>query len=113
MRNRVWYLILALAVISSASTIAAGSKSPKFSRCDGQHRRGANPYGSILPTVDPLTGAPAPASGSTGAGGVDVFPEKPPAAPNIAPKSNRSDGKPQLQVPPISRATPTTVYRSC
>jgi hypothetical protein len=34
----------------------AASKSPKLAKCNGKQRRPANPYGSILPTVDPLIG---------------------------------------------------------
>ncbi len=104
--------VLSLMLIAPAS-LSSAAKSPKLARCDGQHRRTANPYGSILPMVDPRTGATAPASGAAGAGGVDVFPEKSSPTPYAAPKPNRSDGKPQLQVPPISRANPPTVYRSC
>jgi hypothetical protein len=111
------YVVLVLAVISPASTIAAASKSTKLARCDGQHRRTANPYGSILPTVDPLTGAPAPVNQPAGTDGRDVFPQESPAPPkrppNTAPHSSGPNGKTELQVPPISSASPTTAYRSC
>ena len=108
MREAWKIAMLGLLLIAPASPGVA-AKSPKLARCDGQHRRPANPYGSILPTVDPLTGASTPASGSPGAGGIDVFPEKVPAAT----KPVRPGAKPSVQVPPISSANPPAAYRSC
>ena len=113
MGKRVIYFLLVVAVILPASTISAASKSPKLARCDGQHRRTANPYGSILPTVDPLTGTPTPANRSKGIGGIDVFPQESPAVPKPTPHSSGPDGKSEVQVPPISSASPPTAYRSC
>lgn len=113
MVKRMTYLALVMAIVAPASTISAASKSPKLARCDGHHRRTANPYGSILPTVDPLTGSPTPANQPAGSGGVDVFPGKSPAAPKPAPNPAGPDGKTERQVPPISSASPPTEYRSC
>lgn len=107
------YLALAMAIVAPVSTISAASKSPKLARCDGHHRRTANPYGSILPTVDPLTGTPSPANQPAGSGGVEVFPQQKPAAPKQAPNPAGPDGKTERQVPPISSASPPTAYRSC
>src|SRR3546814_6410399 len=78
MRKQVMGVVMALATIMPASTVTAAPKSPKLARCDGHHRRTANPYGSILPTVDPQTGASTPAGQEQGRAGVDVFPGKSP-----------------------------------
>ena len=112
MREVLKFAMLGLILVVPASPGIA-AKSPKLARCDGHHRRSANPYGSILPTVDPLTGASTPASQSPGRIGIDVFPEKPPAAPRAGPKPPGPDAKHSAQVPPISRASPRTAFRSC
>ena len=53
-------LILLAAALGGCATASAG----KLPVCDGQHRRPANPYGSVLdPTPQPATPAtPPPAS---------------------------------------------------
>jgi hypothetical protein len=112
MRKQVKGLLIAAAIIIPASTITAAPKSPKLARCDGHHRRTANPYGSILPTVDPLTGASTPAGQTQGNAGVDVFPGKSQAPPK-PPKPAGSEGKSSEQVPPISSAQPQRTYESC
>lgn len=113
MRKQVMGLVVALAIATPASTITAAPKSPKLARCDGHHRRTANPYGSILPTVDPQTGASTPAGQEQGQGqgraGVDVFPGKPPTPPKPA----GSGDKAEPVVPPISSAQPQRNYESC
>ncbi|MGD9810011.1 MAG: hypothetical protein AB7U35_01585 [Sphingobium sp.] len=118
MRKQVMSLLMAAAIIMPASTITAAPKSPKLARCDGHHRRTANPYGSILPTVDPQTGASTPAgqkqgqAQGQGRAGVDVFPGKSPAPPK-SPKPAGSEDKTGAQVPPISSAQPQRTYKSC
>lgn len=116
MRKQVMSLVLALAIAMPASTITAAPKSPKLARCDGHHRRTANPYGSILPTVDPQTGTSTPAGQTPGQererAGVDVFPGKSPAPPKPSNPSGRGD-KAEPVVPPISSAQPQRLYRSC
>jgi hypothetical protein len=98
---------MALAMPVSTSAIAA--KSPKLAKCDGKKRRPANPYGSILPTVDPQNGTSTPAEQRSGRTGVEVFPETPPPPAKPATK----DGKPATQVPPISSLGAPTEHRSC
>jgi hypothetical protein len=110
MRKQVSGLIMALMIALPASTIIAAPKSPKLARCDGHHRRTANPYGSILPTVDPQTGTSTTA-GQTPAG-VEVFPGKT-QAPTIPAKPTRRRDKTSPQVPPISSAQPQRIYQSC
>jgi hypothetical protein len=110
MRKAVMSILVVLALIAPDATLIAAPKSPKLAKCDGKQRRPANPYGSILPTVDPVTGTPTPANQPPGRGqvqernGVEVFPEKAPPAPN-PPKPG---AKPAAQVPPTSSATPPT-----
>lgn len=111
MRHRLRIAILGLVLIVPVSTSVAASKSPKLARCDGKHRRPANLYGSILPTVDPASGTVTPATATQGM--VDVFPLVGPAKPNPRSGSPRSGDKPPPQVPPISAITPQTPFRSC
>lgn len=118
MRKQVSGLMMALLLAMPASTIMAAPKSPRLARCDGHHRRTANPYGSILPTVDPQTGMSTTAGQTPGQPperlGVEVFPGKTPA-PAPAPPANPAgrDGKTSSQVPPISSAQPQRSFESC
>ncbi len=113
MGKRIVSIVVALALIAPVNSAAAGSKSPNLAKCNGKQRRPANPYGSILPTVDPVSGKSTPAGQTQGQErertGVEVFPEKNPAAPKPA----RPDGRPDQQVPPISSFSPPTENRSC
>ena len=95
MGKRIIGIAVALALIAPVNT-AAASKSPKLAKCDGKQRRPANPYGSILPTVDPVNGTSTPADQTQERGGVEVFPGKTPATP----KPPKPDGKSGEQVPP-------------
>ena len=108
MGKRIIGIAVALALIAPVNT-AAASKSPKLAKCDGKQRRPANPYGSILPTVDPISGSSTPAGQAPARPSVDVFPPKNPAAPKPA----APDGKPDSQVPPISSWSPPTSNQSC
>lgn len=110
MRRCIKIMALGLVLIVPLSTSIAASKSPKLARCDGKNRRPANVYGTILPTVDPASGAVTPATATQG--GVDIFPLVGPAKPD--PRGGpRSGDKPAPQVPPISAITPPTSYESC
>ena len=113
MGKRIIGILAALALIAPINPATAASKSPKLAKCDGKQRRPANPYGSILPTVDPVSGTSTPAGQTQGQErertGVQVFPEKNPAAPKPA----RPEGKPDPQVPPISSLAPSTSHQSC
>lgn len=109
MRLGLLSISVALALIAPGPSISAASKSPKLAKCDGKQRRAANPYGSILPTVDPLSDTSTPASQEPDRTGVHVFPE-PASSPS---KPMRDDGKASPQVPPISAASPPIAYRSC
>ena len=109
MGKRIISIWAALALIAPVGTAIAASKSPNLAKCNGKQRRPANPYGSILPTVDPVSETSTPAGQLPERGGVEVFPEKNPAAP----KSARPDGRPDPQVPPISSLPPSTSHQSC
>ena len=119
MRKQVLGLFMALMIAMPASTIIAGPQSPGLAHCDGKHRRPANPYGSILPTVDPQTGTSTPAGQTPGQervrAGVDVFPGKAPAPPKPAKpaKPTKAGDKAKPVVPPISSALPSNTYQSC
>lgn len=108
MDKRIVGILVAVALIAPVNMAAAGPKSPNLAKCSGKQRRPANPYGSILPTVDPANGTSTPA-GQQERRGVEVFPKKNPAAPKPA----RPDGKSHGQVPPISSLSPQTTHRSC
>ena len=109
MGKRIIGILAALALIAPVGTATAASKSPNLAKCNGKQRRPANPYGSILPTVDPVSGTSAPAGQTPERRGVEVFPEKTPAAPKPA----RPDGRPEPKVPPISSLPPATSHQSC
>ena len=111
MRGWLKIVVLGVAMIAPAAVSVAGTKSPRLAHCDGHHRRPANVYGSILPTVDPATGTSTPASAAQN--GVDVFPQGGGARPDRRHASPRSGDKPETQVPPISEIAPPTKYGSC
>lgn len=113
MRKTFWSILVGMALVTPANILLAEPKSPKLAKCNGKQRRPANPYGSILPTVDPATGTSTPSnqqqSHGRERGGVDVFPEKAPTSSSpVIPEA-----KPATQVPPISSATPPTLNQSC
>ncbi len=109
MCKRIVSILVALALIAPVGTATAASKSPNLAKCNGKQRRPANPYGSILPTVDPISGTSTPAGQTQDRTGVEVFPGKNPAAP----KPPRPDSRSDPQVPPISSLTPATSNQSC
>ena len=98
----------ALLSLSTAMPVLA-AKEAKVPRCNGQSKRPANPYGTILPTL-PAHNASGSATPPT-----QLFPSS--AAPNANGPAAREDNR----VPPISAATPPPannaasqpVYASC
>lgn len=113
MGKRILSIVVALALIVPVNSATAAPKSPKLAKCDGKQRRPANPYGSILPSVDPLSGTSTPAAPAQGQEqgrrGVEVFPEKNPAAP----RPEEPNGRPENRVPPISSLSPLISNPSC
>jgi hypothetical protein len=76
----------AMLAVVLANTGCASTKADKVAICDGKHRRPANAYGTVLPTI-PLPGAPAAASPPT------PDPDKPPAATATPGPQSRLDGR--------------------
>lgn len=109
MGKRIIGILTALAIIAPVGAATAAPKSPKLAKCDGKHRRPANPYGSILPSVDPVSGTSTPANQVPERSGVEVFPEKAPSATKPA----KPDGGRERQVPPISSLIAPTTSQSC
>lgn len=113
MRKTLLSILVGMALVTPTDILLAEPKSPKLAKCNGKQRRPANPYGSILPTVDPATGTSTPSnqqqSQGRERGGVDVFPEKVPTSSSPV----KPEAKPATQVPPISSATPPTPNQSC
>jgi len=101
---------LALLSVSLAAPVFA-AKEAKVPRCNGQSKRPANLYGTILPTL-PARSAAAPTSGPAP---TQFFPS------STTPTENGSAAKKEA-VPPISEAgplptapasAPQPVYASC
>ena len=113
MGMRLLGIVAVLALMVPVDAATAAPKSPKLAKCDGKQRRPANPYGSILPSVDPLNGTATPAEPAKGQDqerrGVEVFPEKSPAAT----KPEAPNGRPENKVPPISHLSPQIPNQSC
>lgn len=113
MGKRLLGIAVTFALIMPVGIATAAPKSPKLAKCDGKQRRPANPYGSILPSVDPLNGTSTPAAPAQGPDqerrGVEVFPEKNPATP----KPERPNARPDDKVPPISSLVPQISNQSC
>ena len=109
MGKRIIGILAVLALLTPVNPGIAASKSPKLAKCDGKQRRLANPYGSILPSVDPLGGTSTPAVQPPERKGVEVFPGNAPEAPKPA----KPDGRSERQVPPISSLSPSTSNQSC
>ena len=104
------FVVAGLMVVAPIGVSIAVAKSPKLARCDGKSRRPANPYGSILPSVDPVNGTVVPATARPG--GVDVFPQvdrTKPGPRGLAPAGDKATP----QIPPISAIDPSSVSRSC
>ncbi len=106
---RKFSVLAALALLAGvpADISIAGTKSPKLAKCNGKHRRPANLFGTILPSVDPQTGIVT----TIKRGGVDVFE----TGPADAGASSRPDkpANPATIVPPISAREPSKNYGSC
>jgi hypothetical protein len=113
MGKRILSIMVALTLIAPVDAASAAPKSPKLAKCDGKQRRPANPYGTILPSVDPLAGTTTPAAPAQGQEqgrrGVVVFPEKNPAPA----KPEEPNGRPETRVPPISSLSPPISNPSC
>lgn len=88
---------------------ASAAKDEKLARCNGKHRRPANPYGSVLPTV-PDRSAASPASptvprgtppmqgdpGSSAPPATNLFPSDAPPNPPLGADTSRTDKVPAI-----------------
>lgn len=103
---------LALAVLTFLSTASPviAAKEAKVPRCNGQAKRPANSYGTVLPTLPSRTAGSETATTNP----TQLFPSNAPAATAPAARDESS-------VPPISAVTPSLhhdgvpqpVYESC
>lgn len=99
---------LAILALSMPSPVYA-AKEAKVPRCNGQSKRPANPYGTVLPTLP----SRKPSEAASATSPTQLF------APAAKPQESRSDI--QEQVPPISKAAPLSsplwasrpTYASC
>lgn len=113
MRNVVRFVVGTALALAMSTPSMANPKSPKLARCDGKARRPANPYGSILPSVDPAAGTMTPPV--PGPGGIDVFPsaDPPPRKPGGSSAAPPPGGTSPTPVPPIGAIDSPQSYRSC
>ncbi|WP_082591516.1 lipoprotein [Sphingomonas sp. Root720] len=108
--------IAAFAALALSGCTGAHIKKPAV--CDGRHRRPANLYGSILPTLPvPLPAsqgggqsmvAPGPAPGP---GALPAPPPAPPTAPGPAPDAGSTPTPPQTGGPTAPTSAPRTSKR--
>lgn len=80
------FAVLALACLTPPMP-ANAAKDEKLARCNGKHKRPANPYGSVLPTVPDRSASPAS-----------------PAVPHGTPQT---PGEPNLSAPPATNLFPS------
>lgn len=113
MRNVVRIILGAALALAVSTPGSADPKSPKLAKCDGKARRPANPYGTILPSVDPAAGTMTPPA--PGPGGIDVFPSTDPTRPKAggSPATPPGGGTTPTPVPPIGAIDPSPKFRSC
>ena len=102
--------VAGMVVVAPIGASIVAAKSPKLARCDGKSRRPANPYGSMLPSVDPVSGTVVPPTARPS--GVDVFPQADRTKP--APRGAvPADDRAAPQIPPISAIDPSSKLGSC
>ena len=92
-------IVLAALLSLSCATGAFAAKEAKVPRCNGQSKRPANPYGTVLPTL------PSRAAGGAAstAKPTQLFPS------SVSPSASGSTTD-DSNVPPISAASPTPVH---
>ena len=92
---------IALAALLSLScpTVAFAAKEAKVPRCNGQAKRPANPYGTVLPTLP-----------SRAAGGAASTAKPTQLFPSSVSPSARGSTTDESRVPPISAVSPIPVH---
>jgi len=109
MRRSTFILASALCVsIATANLVqpAQAQKSAKLSKCDGSKKRSANPYGSVLPTLDIAKLAPSGPQPIESKSDINVF-----SKPKVVPTTNPNEAAPK--VPEISLSTQLLTFASC
>lgn len=100
-----WALCIGFAGVSSAPPVQA-QKSPKLAKCNGTKKRSANPYGTVLPTLNVAATTPSTVRPVEPKADINVF-GKPKPVP-IAPANEAAQ-----KVPEISQTTQSLTFASC
>lgn len=109
MRKSAYILACALCIgfagVNSAPPVQA-QKSPKLAKCNGTKKRSANPYGTVLPTLDVAVRKPSAVRPVEPKADINVFAV--PRTEPIAPANQATQ-----QVPEISQTTQSLTFASC
>ena len=100
-----WALCIGFAGINSAPPVQA-QKSPKLAKCNGSKKRSANPYGTVLPTLDVAALKPSAVRPVEPKADINVF-----AVPRTAPIAPANEAA--HKVPEISQTTQSLTFASC
>ena len=109
MRKSAFILALALCIGFAGVNIAPpvqAQKSPKLAKCNGSKKRSANPYGTVLPTLDVAALKPSAVRPVEPKADINVF-----AVPKAVPMAPANEAA--QKVPEISQATPSRTFASC
>jgi hypothetical protein len=101
----IYAALISLAVGKAIAPLQA-QKSPKLAKCDGSKKRSANPYGTVLPTLDVAAVATRESKPPTPKADINLF-----GAPKPAPQA--TSPTPAHTVPEISLRTPAHRFESC
>ena len=100
-----WALCIGFAGVNSAPPVQA-QKSPKLAKCNGNKKRTANPYGTVLPTVDVAMLKPNEPRLAEPKADINVFGK--PKQLRIVPANEAAQ-----KVPEISQNTQSLTFASC
>ena len=100
-----WAFCIGFAGVSSAPPVQA-QKSPKLAKCNGSRKRSANPYGTVLPTLDVAATTPSAVRPTEPKADINVFAVPKPVP--IAPANEAAQ-----KVPEISQNTQLLTFASC
>lgn len=100
-----WALCIGFAGVNSAPPVQA-QKSPKLAKCNGTKKRSANPYGTVLPTLDVAVRKPSAVRPVEPKADINVF-----AVPKSTPIVPANE--PAQKIPEISQNTQSLTFASC
>lgn len=100
-----WALCIGFAGVNSAPPVQA-QKSPKLAKCNGNKKRSANPYGTVLPTLDVAALKPSAVRPVEPKADINVF-----AVPKTSPTAPVNEAA--QKVPEISQTTQSLTFASC